>query len=386
MSNRYRIFTCDGGGFRGYLTSLILKELEQKLGSNLSETFDLYAGTSTGSLIACGLAYGLSAKEMSIIYAVDGAKIFPEFSLQKELSKRLALLSGAFWSGKILNINSKDRFPASEPIFDGTELEKSIKKIFGETTFDVFKGKNKRVLVTAYDCWNSIPIVFDSDDPIYGNLKIVDILMASSAYPGGFPSRDISEPSFLDKWIHQSDARCSHPPSNLLPFVDGGLAANNPSLVALSEYLKQSNPSSISVIIASFGTGKLVLRFDSKQTNEMGLLDWAFPTGDPLLETVYGGYSRIFDQITKNLLTFLHLDPNEAYFRFQPLIDDQPQQGENPDRSIVSIDSNERKQYEMATFQFTTKALLEKIANKYTASNNDRLDKLAQSLALLNPN
>jgi|GEM_PF-827350 len=386
-NNRYRIFSCDGGGFRGYLTSLILKDLEQKTGSSLGEVFDLYAGTSTGSLIACGLAFGLSAKEMSEIYAIDGAKIFPEFSPQKEIVKRLALLSGAFWTGgKLLNINSKDRFPASEPIFDGTELEKSTIKIFGNETFDIFQKKNKRVLVTAYDCWNSIPIIFDSDNPVYGHLKIVDILMASSAYPGGFPSRDISEPSFFEGWIHQSQSRCSHPPGNILPFVDGGLAANNPALVALSEYLKnQPDPKSkpVSVVIASFGTGKLMLRFDSQQTRDMGLLDWAFPTGDPLLETVYGGYSRIFDQITKNLLDFLDLDPNETYFRFQPLIDDQPAREENPDPGIVAIDSKQRKQYEMATFQYSSKELLELIARKYIFANNDRLEQLARSLKLL---
>jgi predicted acylesterase/phospholipase RssA len=385
INKKYRIFTCDGGGFRGYLTTLIIKDLEDKLGSSLSDAFDLYAGTSTGSLIACGLAYGFSAKEMAQIYINDGVTIFPNFSPMKEVQKRLGLLSGALWSGKLLSMNSKERFPASEPIFDGKELKKSIQKIFGSETFDIFGKKNKRVLVTAYDCWNSIPIVFDSDDSIYGNLKIVDILMASSAYPGGFPSCDISEPNFLNQWIHQSQERCSHPPDDLLPFVDGGLAANNPSLVALSEYLKkQADPLSVDLILASFGTGKLLLRFDSKQTRDMGLLDWSFPTGDPLLETVYGGYSRIFDRITGNLLSFLHINSDQAYFRFQPLIDDRPSQlDENPDRNIVAINPIERKKYEMATFQYNTKDLLEKIASKYIANNHERLNQLAQNLASL---
>ncbi|ELR96421.1 patatin-like phospholipase family protein [Gloeocapsa sp. PCC 73106] len=375
--NKYRIFACDGGGFRGYLSSLIMVEMERKLGSNLNQAFDLYAGTSTGALIACALAYGLSAQEILNIYASDGEHIFPNFSLSKEIYKRLTLILNAFLLGKLIEVDSRTRFLASQPIFDGTELEKSTRKVFGEETFGVFKKKNKRVIVIAYDCWNSIPVIFDSEDPIYHNLKIVDILMASSAYPGGFPSRDISEPSFLEQWIKQSDSRCSHPPNNLLPVVDGGLAANNPALIALSEYLKQDHQKS-SVILASFGTGKIFLRFDSRQTNNMGLLDWTFPIGDPLLETVHGGYSRISDRIIKNLLS-----SEGVYFRFQPLIDDEP--SENFDYRIVHITSEERKQYELATFQFSSKGILEKIASRYILSNSDRLEELAQTLRLAIP-
>lgn len=375
MSTQRRIFSCDGGGFRGYLTSLVLENVEQKLGTSLNVTFDLFAGTSTGSLIASGLAYGLSAKDLREIYQTDGKNIFPPFSVGKELQKRAALFLSSFWRKPLTQTSSYDRFTASKPVFDGTELEKTIKKIFGEEKFGIFRERNKQLIVIAYDCWNSIPIVFNSDDPTFENLKIVDILMASSAYPGGFPSRELREPSFLEKWAKQP--RCSKPKNNLLPVVDGGLAANNPALIALSEYLKRY-PDERQFTLASFGTGKLLLRFNNQDTADMGLLDWAFPTGDPLLESVYGGYSKIFDQITKNWLESLRLIPDEVYFRFQPLIDIDP---ETPPLSkIVQLNPEERKQYETATFQYSAREILEKVASKYLVSENDRLTQLVKTL------
>lgn len=375
MSIQYRIFSCDGGGFRGYLTSLILEDLEQQLGLSLSKTFEMYAGTSTGSLIAAGLAYGLSAKDLREIYEIDGKNIFPPFSMSKEFRKRTALFLSSFWKKPLLDTSSFDRFAPSKPVFDGSELEKTVKRIFGEEKFGIFKERNKRVIAIAYDCWNSTPVIFNSDNPIYENLKIVDILMASSAYPGGFPSRNLSEPSFLEEWAKQP--RCSTPKNKLLPLVDGGLAANNPALIALSEYLKK-HPGEKQFILASFGTGKLLLRFASSNTEDMGMLDWAFPTGDPLLESVYGGYSKVSDLITKNLLESMNLAPDDVYFRFQPLIDIDPETPPLP--KIVQLSEQERKQYEMATFQYTAKEILEKIARKYISSQSDRIAQLVTTL------
>src|ERR1700710_245956 len=75
---QYLILACDGGGMRGYLSSLIMQRLSQELnifGANNSG-IDLYAGTSTGGLIALGLAFGKSIDSVVSLYENDGAEIF----------------------------------------------------------------------------------------------------------------------------------------------------------------------------------------------------------------------------------------------------------------------------------------------------------------------
>ena len=62
-----RILVLDGGGLRGILTLGFLGRIEQLLrerysgehGFRLCHYFDLIAGTSTGSIIAAGLAKGM---------------------------------------------------------------------------------------------------------------------------------------------------------------------------------------------------------------------------------------------------------------------------------------------------------------------------------------
>ena len=82
LSNKFRILSLDGGGVRGYLTTLILENIEKQLNNQdgstkpLGDYFDLIAGTSTGAIIGGLLATGKSAKEIKIIYEKDIKEIF----------------------------------------------------------------------------------------------------------------------------------------------------------------------------------------------------------------------------------------------------------------------------------------------------------------------
>ena len=57
MPQTRRILACDGGGIRGIITLQCLKKLEDRVG-RLVQYFDMFAGTSTGAMIAGGLAAG----------------------------------------------------------------------------------------------------------------------------------------------------------------------------------------------------------------------------------------------------------------------------------------------------------------------------------------
>ncbi len=71
-----RILTLDGGGVRGLITLGILQRIEDILKARLpnpeafrlAHYFDLIAGTSTGSIIATGLALGWKVEEIKALY------------------------------------------------------------------------------------------------------------------------------------------------------------------------------------------------------------------------------------------------------------------------------------------------------------------------------
>jgi uncharacterized protein len=78
-----RILALDGGGIRGVLTLEYLEVIEALLRQRrndpnllLSDYFDLIGGTSTGSIIAAGLACGMSVKDIKELYYGLGAKVF----------------------------------------------------------------------------------------------------------------------------------------------------------------------------------------------------------------------------------------------------------------------------------------------------------------------
>ena len=79
-----RILALDGGGLRGVLTVAFLKRIEdilrQKTGGGdnfrLSDYYDLIGGTSTGSIIAAGLALGMSVDEVREHYFKLGKDVF----------------------------------------------------------------------------------------------------------------------------------------------------------------------------------------------------------------------------------------------------------------------------------------------------------------------
>jgi len=73
----YRILAFDGGGIRGLVTLAILKRLEVQI-PNLVNSADLLAGTSTGGIIALGLAAGKSVDEMIALYRDNGKDIFDD--------------------------------------------------------------------------------------------------------------------------------------------------------------------------------------------------------------------------------------------------------------------------------------------------------------------
>lgn len=82
LAGRYReprprkMLALDGGGIRGVLTLSILRAIEHQVGNRLCDYFDYIAGTSTGAIIAAGLARGMSVDDLIQFYRKTGTAMF----------------------------------------------------------------------------------------------------------------------------------------------------------------------------------------------------------------------------------------------------------------------------------------------------------------------
>ena len=94
ISKPRKMLAIDGGGIRGLLTLGMLQSLEEKLAAasgrgnkfRLCDYFDYISGTSTGAIIAAGLARGMSSAELIRFYKDFGVQIFEKTNILKRLS------------------------------------------------------------------------------------------------------------------------------------------------------------------------------------------------------------------------------------------------------------------------------------------------------------
>ena len=81
-----RLLALDGGGIRGVMSLEILRKVEQDLAAatgkgasfRLGDFFDYIGGTSTGAIIAAGLAMGKSVQDLIDFYIEAGPLMFEQ--------------------------------------------------------------------------------------------------------------------------------------------------------------------------------------------------------------------------------------------------------------------------------------------------------------------
>jgi len=244
--DKYRIISFDGGGIRGIYTLTLLRRLETAV-PGLLQGVHFMAGTSTGSLIALGLASGLTIDEGISLYRRLGDDVFQD-TLWDDLTDLFNLIGAEY--------STEDRLEV-------------LRDLFGEMTLAELQ---RRVLVPAFDLdarqhglrhWKAK--IFhnfpgpDSD----GEELIVDVAMRSSAAPTYFP-------------VYQG-------------YIDGGVVANNPSMLALAQVMalpKEELPLT-SVRLLSLGTGRN-LRYIPGDNMDWGMGQWALRIIPLMLEGVQG--------------------------------------------------------------------------------------------------
>lgn len=258
----FRILSLDGGGIRGAFVAAFLADLEQKLNCRIADYFDLLAGTSTGAIIAAALALHVPAARIEEFYRERGPRIF---------TRRAPLPVDGFWDKQkarfveaYLAPHGLDFDQLRQSKYEAIELKNALDEVFGEAKIEDAKT---RLVIPAVDLTRGQTIVFKT--PHLPNMfrdrhyRVADVLMATTAAPTYFPHAVIDEGS---------------------AYVDGGMWANNPSMVAIVEALKirevanrdlQDLPiDQEAIFLLSVGTGKATY-FAKPPTGGAGVIWWA---------------------------------------------------------------------------------------------------------------
>ena len=234
MSKTFRILAIDGGGIRGIYPAHILRCIEERLRIDLYDAFDMIAGTSTGSIIAAGVAIGLPATDIVAMYEEHGAKIFQKKNF--------------FFPGRRLKSMLQ---PMLDSVYDVNYLERLLS--------DVFKDKRlgeieKPLLLPSTDIGNGCVHVLKSgyskEFTRDNNVLVKDAVLASCSAPTYF------DPHKLDHYL----------------LADGGLWANNPALAAVIDAQRRLRVHQDNIQVLTIGTGHSRTMYGASTSRKWGLI------------------------------------------------------------------------------------------------------------------
>jgi patatin-like phospholipase/acyl hydrolase len=328
MNSKFKILSIDGGGIRGIIPGVILAEIEKRTEQPISSLFDLIAGTSTGGILALGLALSgeggfskFSAEELIALYENNGTIIFnkPRTKVMNLLRKAASVFSESY---------------AKEGI------EKVLENYFGEAEL---KDLIADVLITSYEIEKRKPFYFLSrlsKDPAHQaseNFKVKYVARSTSAAPTYF------EPS----WVAWKDN--SH-----LALVDGGVFANNPSMLAYTEAQElmkfvgskafypvlTANNEDQPLFMLSLGTGNTIKSYEYIKAKSWGKAGWLIPLLDILMQGVSESVHYEMQYVLPS-----DKDGKSTYFRLNTTI--QAQHSNMDDASVKNIQALKKYGKEM---------------------------------------
>jgi patatin-like phospholipase/acyl hydrolase len=288
MSGKGPIFilSVDGGGSRGVIPVSVLNHIEVEQQLSVRETFDFFAGVSTGALVAAYLARDLGNME----------KLLSEGYSSESMTR---LFDKSIWDKMLGRMQN-------QPKYDGINKRAFIdKQADGVLINDIV---DKHLLILAYDFINRELVTFKNNrghDSLY-NPPLAEICDAATAAPTMYPPVATTAPK--RRWL-----------------VDGALATNDPSQCAICEALAMGH-SLTDIWMLSLGTGKPAHDLSQEDRDKIGeesrgwgIFDWLT---NGLLDHMMSASSSVSAHQCEQLL-------GERYLRIN---------GELP-RSLMQIDN-----------------------------------------------
>ncbi|KAK1433047.1 hypothetical protein QVD17_09953 [Tagetes erecta] len=299
------ILNIDGGGIRGVIPGVILEYLESQLqaldgpNARLADYFDVISGTSTGGLIAIMLTAPdenkdplYAAEDIVPFYLNNCPKIFPQF--------------GGPFAGFIKLLKT-----LVGPKYNGKYLKTLVTGLLGTTKLS---QTLTNVVIPSFDIKTMQPVIFSSfqvaREPSI-DAQLSDICIGTSAAPTYLPAH-----YFLNG-------------EREFNLIDGGVAANNPSLVAIGEVTRQvlkEDPNFPAInpldytryLLISIGTGtqKQTPKFNAKDAAKWGVLGWLVNQGSaPLIDAFTQASADLV--VMRNNVVFEALNSVDNYLRIQ---------------------------------------------------------------------
>ena len=199
-----------GGGYRGLFSAEVLAAAEADGSAALSTRFDMIAGTSIGGILAIGLASGITARDLAALMREHGSAIF----------RAQPFSFGGFTRSR----------------YSGKNLRNAIEAILGkQRAKQPFADISAALVVSAVDEGTGTPHIFRTNRAAAGNgdqVSTLDVALATSAAPTYFPPHRIAD----------------------RVYVDGGLIANAPDLVVLTDAMRLFGCSLNECHLLSIGT------------------------------------------------------------------------------------------------------------------------------------
>ncbi len=226
----FQILSLDGGGIRGIFSAAVLAAMESDLNIKVVDHFDLIAGTSTGGIIALALGLGLSPVEILEFYLKDGPVIF-----------------GNPWGMRSLRRLFRSKF-SEDP------LVAALKRVFGEKRFG---DSSKRLIIPSYNLGEDDVYNFRTahHERLRRDYRVAawKVAQATAAAPTYFPaSQEVDQ----------------------VRLIDGGVWANNPTMVAYIEAVGTLGISSNQIRILNLGTCDEI-KVHKRGLDRGGMLRWS---------------------------------------------------------------------------------------------------------------
>jgi patatin-like phospholipase/acyl hydrolase len=222
---------------------MLLAAVEERDGIPIAKKFDLIAGTSTGGIIACAMAYGISANRLVSLYRDHGGTIFA-----RSLPRKLATGFGT-WAAKYRT----DALQKQLLILGDARLStRSLHCQLLVPTYCTHLPKDQLNEGLTEGASSMFFKTWRARADVHYDFTLRDVALATSAAPTFFPA------AVIDNLAGES-----------FSCVDGGVFANNPSLCALASAHELWPGEDVQLV--SIGTGTKV---KSTPAADWGLLQW----------------------------------------------------------------------------------------------------------------